>query len=181
MENTLTHGLKLQENWAMVNKNNVKSEFDLYTPMCNWLNQYIKDNYKNFDVITVDAHAERLDKVLAKHGVVCELAVGVDIQIDILGIARKKEVTKLFFIEAKKTNLTLRDLGQLWSYCKLIDPEEAFLMTSAKLGSLNKILNTFKREDLLDFGDGKRIKKMKVAIWNLSTNTPEVTSMLPKL
>ena len=103
------------------------------------------------------------------------------IQIDILGIARKNEIVKLFFIEAKKTNLNLRDLGQLWSYCKLIDPEEAFLMTSAELGGLNKILKTFKREDLLDFGDGKKMKKMKVAVWNLSSNSPDLSNMIPKL
>ena len=58
--------------------------------------------------------------------------------------------------------------------------EEAFLMTSAEFGGLNKLLNTFKREDLLDFGDGKRIKKMKIALWNLSANAPELTSMIPK-
>jgi hypothetical protein len=96
-------------------------------------------------------------------------------------VAQKNGVIKLFFIEAKKTILTLRDLGQLWSYCKLINPEEAFLMTSAELGILNKLLNVFKREDLLDFGDGRHIKKMKVAAWDLSSNLPDLTSIIPKL
>ena len=165
----------------MLNNKNVKSEFELYPPMQQWLQQYLIDKYKGYDIITVDAHAERLDRVLVKYGITNEIATGVDIQIDILGIARKNEIVKLFFIEAKKTNLNLRDLGQLWSYCKLINPEEAFLMTSAELGSLNKLLNTFRREDLLDFGDGKRIKKMKVALWNISTNSPDLTSVIPKL
>ena len=52
----------------------------------------------------------------------------------------------------------LRDLGQLWAYCKLIDSEEAFLFSSTGLGSLNKLINSFRREDLLDFGEGKNIK-----------------------
>lgn len=165
----------------MVNSKNVKSEFELYEPMRNWLHKYLEDKYRGYEIVTQDAHAERLDRALVKLGIVNELATGVDIQIDILGIARKKNTVKLFFIEAKKTNLTLRDLGQLWSYCKLIDPEEAFLMTSAELGSLNKLLNIFKREDLLDFGEGKHIKKMKVAVWNLSSNSPDLASMLPKI
>ena len=110
-----------------------------------------------------------------------EEAIGVDIQIDVLGIVKKADKFKLFFIEAKKTNLTLRDLGQLWAYCKLIDPEEAFLLTSAGMGSLNKLLNVYKREDLLDFGDGKRIKKMKIAIWNINTNSPDASTMVPKI
>ena len=54
-------------------------------------------------------------------------------------------------------------------------------MTSAELGGLNKILKTFKREDLLDFGDGKKMKKMKVAVWNLSSNSPDLSNMIPKL
>ena len=164
-----------------MNKRNVKSEFELYLPMKNWLQGYLEDNYKGYTIITVDAHSERLDRVLAKYDIVNEIAVGVDIQIDILGIAKRGSKIKLFFIEAKKTNLTLRDLGQLWSYCKLINPEEAFLMTSAGLGTLNKLLNILKREDLLDYGDGKRIKKMKISIWNLSSNSPELSSMIPKI
>lgn len=161
--------------------NNVRSEFELYEPMMNWLHNYLKHKYKGFEILTVDAHSERLDKVLAKYGINHELSIGVDIQIDVLGIAKKGQSYKLFFIEAKKTNLTLRDLGQLWSYCKLIDPDEAFLFTSADLGSLNKILHIYKREDLLDFGDGKLIKKMKVAKWNLMTNSPDFQSMVPKM
>lgn len=156
-------------------------EVDLYEPMRAWLDTYLKDKYKGYEIITVVTNNERLDRVLRAYDVTKEMANGVDIQIDVLGIARTKRAEKLFFIEVKKTKLTLRDLGQLWGYCKLVDPEEAFLMTSSDLGSLNKILNIFKREDLLDFGDGKTIKKMKVAIWNIKTNTPDLGTMVPRL
>ena len=159
----------------------MKNEFELYLPMKKWLQGYLEDKYKGDKIITVDAHAERLDRVLAKYDIVNDLAVGVDIQIDILGIAKRESTIKLFFIEAKKTNLTLRDLGQLWAYCKLIDPEEAFLMTSAGLGTLNKLLNSFKREDLLDYGSGKFIKKMKISTCNLTSGTPDLSTMIPKL
>jgi len=165
----------------MANKNNVKNEFELYEPMRLWLQSYLESKYKNAEIITVDSHSERLDRVLNKLKIVDDIATGIDIQIDVLGVVRKKNAVSLFFIEAKKTSLTLKDLGQLWAYCKLINPEEAFLMTSADLGSLNKIMNVFKREDLLDFGDNKRIKKMRIAVWNLSTNSPDMNSMIPKL
>ena len=156
-------------------------EEELYEPMRIWLEQYLKDNYKGHEIIAVDTHSERLDRALAKFDIVNEMANGVDIQIDVLGIAKKKDKVKLFFIEAKKTKLTLRDLGQLWAYCKLVDPEEAFLLTSADLGSLKKLLVAFKREDLLDFGDGKKIKKMRVGRWDISKNAPELSSLIPKL
>jgi hypothetical protein len=158
-------------------------EIDLYKPMMYWLEVYLKSKYRNKTIITVDAHSERLDRVLLKYGIVNDLATGIDIQIDVLGIVINKDNTnyKLFFIEAKKTNLTLRDLGQLWSYCKLIDPEEAFLLTSATLGSLDKLLNNYSREDLLDFGDGKKIKKMKVGIWDVQRNCPDMLNIIPKI
>ena len=149
---------------------NVRLEEELYEPMRLWLEQYVKDKYKKYEVVAIDAHAERLDRVLAKYDIINEMANGVDIQIDVLAIARKNADVKIFFIEAKKTQLTLRDLGQLWAYCKLVDPDEAFLMSSS-----------FKRDDLLDFGNGKKIKKMRVAKWNIRTNAPDMMSMVPKI
>ena len=156
-------------------------EIDLYAPMCKWLEQYLMDNYKGYEIIVLDTHSERLEKALEKCGVINEQANGLDIQIDVLGIARKGNLTKLFFIEAKITKLTLRDLGQLWAYCKLIDPEEAWLLTSADLGSLRKLLISFNREDLLDFGNGKKIKKMRVGVWDVRKGIPDFSSIIPKL
>lgn len=156
-------------------------ENELYEPMRCWLEQYLKDKYKGYEIIVVDTSKERLDRALAKYDIIIEMANGVDIRIDVLGIARKKGTVKLFFIEAKKTKLTLRDLGQLWAYCKLINPEEAFLFSSAGLGSLNKLINSFRREDLLDFGEGKKIKKMKVGKWDIAKNTVDLQSLIPKI
>lgn len=156
-------------------------ESDLYEPMRLWLDQYLNDKYKGYDIIVEETSLDRLDRALASHGVIREIANCVDIQIDILGIAKKKSDVKLFFIEAKRTKLTLRDLGQLWAYCKLVDPDEAFLLTSEDLGSLNKLLNAFHREDLLDFGDKKKIKKMRVGKWDVKKNCIDFPSLIPKL
>lgn len=148
-------------------------EFDLYEPMNIWLNDYLSDKYKGWNIYTTYAsHKVSLDKILEKYNIHCPLAIGIDIQIDILGIVKKNHEFKLFFIEAKKGSLTLRDLGQLWSYCKLINPEEAFLFSAQDLGSLNKILNVWNRIDLLKFGDNKQIKNMQIAVWDSFTQTP---------
>lgn len=156
-------------------------EKDLYEPMRSWLEQYLNDKYKGSAVIVEDTSQERLDRALARHGIINEMANGVDIQIDVLGIVKYKSNSRLFFIEAKKTPLTLRDLGQLWAYCKLIDPEEAFLLSSKGLGSLNKLVNSFRREDLLDFGDGKRIKKMRIGVWDIKKKSIDFSKLVPKI
>ena len=51
----------------------------------------------------------------------------------------------------------------------------------AGLGSLNKILNNLHRIDLLEFGDGKTIKKMQVGKWDVSKSSIDFHSVVPKL
>ena len=163
--------------------NNVSKEIELYEPMRKWLQKYLEEKYKNAEVITIDSHARTLDSYLNQFGLLDQypLTVGLDIQVDVLGIIKNKNSTNLIFIEAKKTQLNLHDLGQLWAYCKLCDPLEAFLLSSYGLGSLNKLFNNLLRDDLLDFGDGKKIKKMQVGKWNIITNNKDYNSLIPKI
>lgn len=153
--------------------------------MCGWLQVYLEDKYKrqNCKVVVVDCHSVNLDAVLEQYDIIqyYPQAVGLKIEIDVLGMVIWKDRAKIYFIEAKKTQLTLQNLGQLLIYCKLCNPEEAYLLSSAGLGSLNKVLNVLQRTDLLDFGSGKRIKKMKVAKWDVSRNTIDNHSMIPKM
>ena len=147
-----------------------------------WLQQYLEDKYKGATIITVDSHARTLDIYLEQFGVLDKYpqTVGLDIQIDVLGIIIKNNKVSIAFIEAKKTQLNLHDLGQLWAYCKLCDPLEAFLLSSYGLGSLNKILNNLSRIDLLEFGDKKTFKSMKVAKWDVNAKCIDYKTIIPK-
>lgn len=163
--------------------NNVKKEIELYEPMRIWFQRYLEDKYKGWNVITIDSHSRTLDLYLEENGVIDKYpeTVGLDIQIDVLGIIKKGNLTKIAFIEAKKKQLNLHDLGQLWAYCRLCDPAEAFLLSSVGLGSLNKILNNLSRTDLLNFGDNRIIKQMQVAKWDLNTNSIDYKTLVPKI
>lgn len=162
---------------------NVRFEYELYEPMKNWLQKYLEGKYKGATITTIDSHARNLDVVLEEFGVLDQYpqVIGLDIQIDVLGIIVKRGTSQIVFIEAKKTELNLHDLGQLWAYCKLCDPAEAFLLSSLGMGSLNKILNNLCRLDLLDFGDGRRIKKMQVGKWDIISNLIDLRTLVPKL
>lgn len=162
--------------------NNVKKEFELYEPMRVWLQKYLEEKYKGWKITTIDSHARTLDSFLEEKNVISYYpqSVGLDIQIDVLGILEKRLKTNIVFIEAKKTALNLHDLGQLWAYCKLCDPLEAFLLSSKDLGSLNKIFNNLNRTDLLEFGDGKIIKKMQVGKWDITKNSIDYQTLVPK-
>lgn len=163
--------------------NNVKKEFELYEPMRKWLQVYLEDKYRGARVDTVDSHARTLDLFLEKYHALdyYPQTIGLDIQIDVLGIIHYRGKVKIVFIEAKKTQLNLHDLGQLWAYCKLCDPEEAFLLSSVGLGSLSNVLNNLRRTDLLDFGDGKKLKQMQVGKWDIARNAIAPETLIPKL
>lgn len=165
--------------------NNVKKEFELYEGMCKWLETYLKDKLRNekCQVEVVDCHSVNLDVVLEKYNIIqyYPQVVGLRIEIDVLGMAIWEKRAEIYFIEAKKTQLTLQNLGQLLVYCKLCNPEEAYLLSSAGLGSLQKVLSILNREDLLDFGTGKKIKKMKVAKWDVRRDTVDNHSLIPKI
>lgn len=165
--------------------NNVKSEFELYPGMCAWLETYLKDKFKgkNCEVIVVDCHSVYLDSILEKYGVIqyYPQVVGLKIEIDVLGIVKWKDKAEIYLVEAKKTALNLQNLGQLLIYCKLCDPEEAYLLSSGGLGSLKKVLNNLNREDLLDYGNGKKIKKIRVARWDITKDGIDNHSIVPKI
>lgn len=165
--------------------NNVKKEVELYAGMCKWLETHLKDKYNHSkcQVEVVDCHSLNLDVVLEKYNIIqyYPQIVGLRIEIDVLGMVIWNDRAEIYFIEAKKTQLTLQNLGQLLIYCKLCDPQEAYLLSSAGLGSLKKVLNILNREDLLDFGNGKKVKKMKVAKWDIRRNTVDNHSLIPKM
>lgn len=54
-------------------------------------------------------------------------------------------------------------------------------MSSAGIGSLNKIMNNLSRTDLLDFGDGRKIKKMQIAKWDVIANSVDYRSLVPRI
>ena len=83
-------------------------ENELYEPMRGWLEQYLNDKYKGYDIIAVDTSQERLDRALSRYGIVYEAANGVDIQIDVLGIARKNADIKYFLLKQKNKTYTER-------------------------------------------------------------------------
>lgn len=172
--------IEIPGNWYMVID---IANIELYEPMRIWLQKYLEDKYKGAHIVTVDSHARTLDVILEDYGMIDHYpqTVGLDIQIDVLGIIVKGGKSAIAFIEAKKTQLNLHDLGQLWAYCKLCDPAEAFLLSSAGIGSLNKILNNLSRTDLLDFGDGRKIKKMQVAKWDITSNSIDFRTLVPRI
>ncbi|WP_270642991.1 hypothetical protein [Limosilactobacillus mucosae] len=162
---------------------NVKLENELYEPMRVWLQEYLEDRYPSCKVVTQVTSEINLDDALQQHDLLTDFPkiVGLPIQIDVLGIMiDNKKKTKLAFIEAKKSQLNLHNLGQLLIYCRLANPSEAFLMSSLGMGSLNKLLRNLNRLDILTFGN-KSEKMIHVSTWNILEDHPDMKTMIPSI
>lgn len=159
-----------------------KEEEKLYPDITAWLHQYITDKYKGYAIeTTFETSKQYLDAVLRKKGIQCNDAIGLQIKVDIVGILRRKDEIKLIFVEVKDTELTLKDLGQLWGYTQLMNPIESFLISPKGLGRLSHVFKILNREDLLKYGGAKLNNFMHVAKWDKNTKTIDYSSLIPKL
>lgn len=159
-----------------------KKEERLYPDIEKWLENYLKEKYKGHSIKTTHKTSKQaLDIVLRKYNIEnMKEAIGLSIKVDIVGILKRGNKTKLVFIEVKDKPLTLKDLGQLWGYTQLIDPVESFLISSAGLGSLEYLFNILKREDLLFYGL-KRNRMMKIAKWDQTRKSIDYSTLIPKI
>ena len=159
----------------------MKGEIRLYPDIEKWLENYLRDRYKRWNVETTHKTSKiALDVVLKEKGIEIKEAIGLGIKVDIVGILTRKSEVKLALVEVKDKPLTLRDLGQLWGYTQLLNPVESFLISSRGLGTLTYILKVLKREDLLVFGS-KREKMMKIAKWDERRKSIDYATLIPKL
>ena len=158
-----------------------KEEEKLYPEIKEWLQNYLTDKYKGYTVqTTYETSRRNLDVVLKSKGIQCKEAIGLQIKIDVVGILKRGDEFKLVFVEVKDTDLTLKDLGQLWGYTQLIDPIESLLVSSKGLGRLSHLFNVLKREDVLKFGT-KTNKFMQIAKWDKVRSCIDYSSLTPKL
>lgn len=157
-------------------------EQDLYPDIMSWLKYYLQDKYKKAQIETTFETSRRyLDEILQEKGIFIAEAVGVKIKVDIVGfIIRPNKPPQLAFVEVKNTPLTLKDLGQLWGYTKLINPVESFLVSAKGIGTLELIIKQYQRHDILRYGE-RNERLMKVAKWDVKKGSIDYSTLLPKL
>lgn len=71
--------------------------------------------------------------------------------------------------------------ASLFDIQSTLEPLIGQRLTQSDLGSLNKIFNNLNRTDLLEFGDGKTIKKMQIGKWDVTKNSIDYNTLIPKL
>lgn len=159
----------------------VKKEELLYPEIEIWFRKYLEDKYKGYFITTTHKTSRIvLDSYLKSVGIEIKEAIGLSIKVDIVGLLKKPNETKIVFAEVKDRPLTLSDLGQLWGYTQLINPAESFLISYRGLGSLDYLFKVLKREDLLSYGM-KKEKMMRVCKWDEQRKCVDYATLIPKI
>lgn len=157
------------------------SEIDLYPDIEVWFKNYLEGKYGKYKVETTSETSRRyLDEILNERGIYIPEAIGLKIKVDVVGFLTKKNSSpQLAFVEVKDQNLTLKDLGQLWGYTKLINPVESFLVSSKGVGALEMIIKQYGRHDILRYG-AKHERLMQVAKWDVQRKSIDYATLMPK-
>lgn len=100
------------------------------------------------------------------------------IRQDITGFIKYKDKVDLVFVECKNTSLSLIHLSQLIGYSCIALPIYSILLSPQGMGqTLNKLLKSYNRSDILEFRPNKTIQIIK---WDKSKQDIDYTNSIIK-
>jgi len=154
-------------------------ESALLQPCRAWLERYLRQAHRGAMVtILPDTERRQLRAVLSEADFAPHFpeSSAWEVRVDVVGVVERKSEVLLAFVELKATPITLVNVGQLLAYCRVCRPSEAFLLSSKGLsGDLDRLLTTYGRLDVLEFGQ----TTMQVGRWHCGRKEPDWSSMIP--
>ena len=152
-----------------------KSEKDMYPDVCQWLESFLNDRFRQAEVDVHSLPHTAISRFLSTYnrGSFPGEWVTWNIKVDVVGfVHHPNRSTDLVFVECKKSRLTLAHLSQLLGYSRIARPLYSFLISPAGFSrSLVSLLNEYHRHDVLVYHseDGKLPRRLIVAEWEMTT------------
>jgi len=156
------------------------NEREMYQPVANWLRHYLNQRFKKAEIWTGDAHAQRVSNILVRESLSRFFLESetYEVKVDVLGVVIYQETGSLAIAECKTKPITLMDLAQIVGYSKVLRPAFAIILSpKGWSAAIEKLINTFKRYDLLEYDDNKKIV---IARWDLKAVTVSYGESLPQ-
>ena len=155
-------------------------ESELYLPIKNWIDGYLKRSLNATDVKTYIGADEFLSKILIRENLSKKIPYShyFNIKIDIFSVIVKCNKADLVLIECKSNRLALIHLSQLIGYARIINPLCAILLSPKEINTgLRNFLNNDQKYNLLNYGNNRKIV---VARWLQSKNEVDIMNCIPK-
>ena len=146
-----------------------------------WLRDFLSSHYTDYsvDVIVATSSISRLSDPNIKNSI--PNYSFFDFTPHLLGILKHKKISnkvELAFLNRSISPISLKEIGEMQSYCRLANPIAAFLVSTKGLPQeINKLLFDDKiSSDLLDYSKDKNIT---IFSWNEKINAPDPQSVFP--
>lgn len=141
------------------------NEIEMYPDIVRWLENDLKQRYKLArNIIVLDTHDSDLSNfimTLKFQSFFPEFST-YKIRQDITGFIEFDNRVDLVFVECKNTFLSLISLSQLIGYSCIALPIYSILLSPQGMGStLNKLIKSFGRKDILEFRTNRKIQILK--------------------
>lgn len=155
------------------------AEKDMYPDVTRWWRNYLISYYRRSEVIVSNTSRTVLWKFLQDKGLSSYFKdyLSYEIQVDITGIIKTQKRVFLTFVECKLKPISLRDISQLLGYSVVARPLYSLIVSPRGISkSVNYLLTTFNRYDILKYGDNRSIR---VANWNSQRKEIDLTTLIP--
>ena len=155
-------------------------EYDLYEPVCLWLNHILIQRFKRMQVRVIDSHKIKLSKLISGLGFqrLFPQFNAWDVKIDVTGVVTDGKTGHLALVECKANQLTLRDVAQLLGYSIVVKPILSVLVSPAPpTDPLITLLKDYGRLDILRYGPSNRF--IRIATWDMAKREVIPASLLP--
>ena len=157
-------------------------EEDLYPQVRNWLESELRSSMRG---------AERINAYITPRTSVTRLLeseglapffnseyITYDIRVDITGVVVKNGRGHLVFVECKMNKISLRDFSQLLGYSVVARPLYSLIISPKGISdSLQKLIDSFSRTDILKYGRDRRIALAK---WDIAKKDIDRMTIIPR-
>lgn len=151
----------------------------MYGPVRDWWERFLKERHKRSQVSVYDTSRIVLYRFIQDHQLEALFSdyLTYEVEVDITGVIVARDKAKLALVECKLTPITLRDVGQMLGHSEVTRPLYSLIISPRGLSdSLVRLLKNFQRFDVLDYGDGQRIR---LATWSPQRQEILAESLLP--
>jgi len=129
-------------------------------PVRTWLQELLRARHPRSRVEVIDSSQRTLSAVIEEHGWTDRFDgwETFEVQVDVTGFVLSKRQSEIFLVEIKSNPITLRDLGQLIGYCKVVNPKLGLILSPRGLSkAMALLLQIYKRYDVLEIGDARPV------------------------
>jgi len=159
------------------------SEELMYPEVSAWLERFLLQRHLRSEVRVLDTSHLPVYRALRRLNI-----TGLpgdweswDIRVDVLGIISSKQSTQLALVECKNCAITLAHLSQLLGYCRVVQPEYAFILSPVGVSdSLKRLVVTHGRRDVLEYQHPARKMARSIVIsrWDMATKSLDYASVI---